>query len=348
MKKIIVLIAILSMILVGCGSKEVSKSTEEKNKVVAENETTENMEETKELEKVTVILDWVPNTNHTGLYVAKNLGYYEEEGLDVEIIQPVEGGSADLIASGQGEFGISYQEQLTFARTSKNPLPIKAIGAVIQHNTSGFAALVDKNIKSPKDFEDRIYGGWGSPMEIAILKAVMENDGGDFEKIEVTDIGAVDFFQASEDHIDFAWIYYGWDGVKAEITDKNIDFIKLQDYDSSLDFYTPIIIANEEYLANNGETAKKFMAASSKGYEYAISNPEEAVEALLKDAPEIDKELAIASQKYLAGEYKAEKEKWGYMEESIWENFATWLYDRELLENKLDAKEAFTNEYLPE
>ena len=129
---------------------------------------------TKEDEKLTVVLDWVPNTNHTGLYVAQELGYFEEEGLEVEIIQPSEGGSADLIAAGQGEFGISYQEQVTYARTAANPLPIKAIAAIIQHNTSGFASPVDRNIVSPKDFEGKKYGGWGSPMEVATLKGLME------------------------------------------------------------------------------------------------------------------------------------------------------------------------------
>lgn len=84
---------------------------------------------TKENEKITVVLDWVPNTNHTGLYAAQQLGYFEEEGLEVEIIQPSEGGSADLIAAGQGQFGVSYQEQVTYARTAANPLPIKAIAA---------------------------------------------------------------------------------------------------------------------------------------------------------------------------------------------------------------------------
>ena len=85
--------------------------------------------------KITIVLDWVPNTNHTGIYVAVANGYYAEEGLDVDIIQPTEGGSADLIAAGKGEFGISYQEQITYARTADTPLPVVAIAAVIQHNT---------------------------------------------------------------------------------------------------------------------------------------------------------------------------------------------------------------------
>jgi len=301
-----------------------------------------------ELTKVTVILDWVPNTNHTGMYVALDKGYYEDEGLDVEIIQPTEGGSADLIAAGQGEFGISYQEQVTYARTAKNPLPVKAIAAIIQHNTSGFASPVEKGIEGPKDFEGKTYGGWGSPIEEAMIKGLMEIDGGDFSKVEMVDIGAADFFTSVKENVDFTWIYYGWDGVQSELIDFPINFIKLQDVDPNLDFYTPVIIASEVTLANNPKLTEKFLRATAKGYEFAIDNPEEAVDALLKYAPEIDKELAIASQKYLAKEYKADVERWGEMKSEIWSNYANWMYERGLLESELNVEEAYTNEFLPE
>lgn len=301
-----------------------------------------------ELQKVRVLLDWVPNTNHTGLYVAKDKGYYEEEGLDVEIIQPSAGGSADLIAAGQGEFGISYQEQVTFARTAEPSLPIKAIAAIIQHNTSGFASPVEKNITSPKDFEGKKYGGWGSPVEKAMLKALMEKEGADFSELEMVDIGATDFFAAVQNEVDFTWIYYGWDGVAAEVKDFPINFIKLQDVDPRLDFYTPVIIAKEGLLQEQPELVKKFLRATTRGYEYAIEHPEDAVESLLKFAPEIDREIAVASQKYLAEQYQADADRWGEMKEEIWRNYAEWLYEHDLIDKKLDAKEAFTNEFLPE
>jgi len=325
----IMIIGLLIFSLVGCGASE--KNTTEKQ----------------ELKKVTVVLDWVPNTNHTGLYVAKEKGYYKEEGLEVEIIQPTEGGSADLIAAGQGEFGISYQEQVTFARTAENPLPIKAIAAIIQHNTSGFASPVEKNIKSPKDFEGKRYGGWGSPVERAMLKALMEKYDGDFSKLEMVDIGAADFFSSVKKDVDFTWIYYGWDGVAAEIKNFPIKFLKLQDLDPRLDFYTPVIIAKEDLLNQNPELVKKFLRATTKGYEYCIENPEDAVESLLKHAPEIDKEIAVASQKYLAKEYQADAHKWGVMKEEIWKNYGEWLYEKGLIDKKLDVKEAYTNEFLP-
>jgi ABC-type nitrate/sulfonate/bicarbonate transport system substrate-binding protein len=300
------------------------------------------------LEKVTVVLDWVPNTNHTGLYVALEKGYYKEQGLEVEIIQPTAGGSADLIAAGQGQFGISYQEQVTNARTAETPLPIKAIAAVLQHNTSGFASPKEKNIATPKDFEGKKYGGWGSPAEEAMLKGLMEKSGADFSKLEMVDIGAADFFTSVENNVDFSWIYYGWDGIAAELKNLPLNFIKMQDIEPSLDFYTPVIIASEDTIKNNSELVKKFLKATEMGYQDSISKPEEAAEILLKHAPEIDRDLAIASQKYLAAQYIADAPRWGEMKLEMWENYANWMFENKLITTKLDAKEAYTNDYLPE
>ena len=299
-------------------------------------------------EEITAVLDWVPNTNHTGLYVASELGYFEEEGLNVDIIQPAEGGAADLIAAGQAEFGFSYQEQVTYARTTKNALPVKAIAAVIQHNTSGYASPLDRGIQTPKDFQGKKYGGWGSPMEIATLKGVMVTENADFNQVEMVDLGSLDFFTAVREHVDFTWIFYGWDGISAEMKGVPINFIRLQDVDENLDFYTPVMIASDDYLEKNPETTRKFLKALSRGYEYAIKNPEEAADLLLIQNPEIERDLAIASQKYLAKEYQGNAEKWGMMDTDIWKNYGNWMYDQGLLENKLSVNEAFTNEFLPE
>lgn len=296
--------------------------------------------------KITVVLDWVPNTNHTGIYAARKLGYYAQEGLEVEIVQPVEGGSPDLIAAGKGEFGISYQEQVTYARTAEQPLPVIAVAAIIAHNTSGFASPVDRNIKSPKDFEGKKYGGWGSPMEEAMLKGLMDKFGGDYSKVEIINIGASDFFTSVTKDVDFAWIYYGWDGVAAEQKDFKIDFMLLQELDSDLDFYTPVIIASEKTLIENPGLVKSFLRATKKGYLYAIQNPEKAADILISEVPELDRNIVVASQEYLAGQYISDSPDWGIMKSATWETFSRWMYDNNLIPAKLEAEKAFTNDFL--
>lgn len=299
-------------------------------------------------EKVTVVLDWTPNTNHTGLYTALENGYYKDQGLDVEIVQPPEGGAASLVASGKADFGISYQEEVTYAKTSDDPLPIKAIAAVIQHNSSGFASPKDKNIKTPKDFEGKIYGGWGSESETAAIKAVMEKTGADFDKVTIADIGQDDFFTATTNSVDFAWIYEGWDVVQAKLKNFDLNFIPLNQFDKRLDYYTPVIISNETLLNDNPELAKKFMKATTEGYQFAIDNPEEAAKILVKHAPEIDEELAIESQKFLASKYKDDAPRWGEMKDEVWNNYTAFLKEYGLINKDLKPEDAYTNEFLPQ
>lgn len=300
-----------------------------------------------ESEKITMVLDWTPNTNHTGLFVALEKGYFKEQGIDVEIVQPPDGGAATLVATGKADFGISYQEEVTFAKTSEDPLPIKAIATVIQHNTSGFASPKSKNITSPKDFENKTYGGWGSPSENAILDAVMKKEGKDFNKLKVVDIGQDDFFSATSKNIDFAWIFEGWDVVEANRRGIDLNFIPIGKVDKRLDYYTPLIISNEKLLKENPDKAKKFLEAAAKGYEYAIENPTEAAKILVKYAPEIDEELAIKSQEYLASEYIDDADRWGEMKDDVWNNYTEFLKEYKLITKDLKPSEAYSNEFLP-
>lgn len=303
-------------------------------------------EGSEQMQDVTVVLDWTPNTNHTGIYVAQKMGYYEEEGLKVEITQPGEGTATQLIAAEQGDFGFSYQEDLTIARTQG--LPVKALAAVIQHNTSGFASPQEKEIKTPQDFEGKRYGGWGSPAEEAMLKALMQQVGADFDTVELINIGAADFFSSVEKDVDFTWIFWGWTGIESEIRDVPLNFILLRDYHDALDFYSPILIASEKTLEERPELVKKFIKATTKGYQYCIDNPEKAGEILSESVPELNKDLVIKSQEYLADEYQSDAPRWGEMTEERWEKYADWMYDQQLIETPLEAKDAFTNGFLPE
>ncbi len=327
MKKVIIAVIVLTMsfLLVGCGA---GKGTEQK-----------------QLKKVRVLLDWTPNTNHTGVYVAQKRGYYQEQGLDVEIVQPSEGGTSQLVAAGQGEFGFSYQEELTVARTKG--VPVVALAAVIQHNTSGFASPLDKGIKTPKDFEGKKYGGWGSPAEEAMIKALMNREKADFGQVEMINIGAADFFSSVRKDIDFAWIYWGWAGVESELKGMPLNFIRLIDYSDALDFYSPVLVAAEDMIKNDPDTVSRFIKATVKGYEDCIREPRETGQILLDSVPELNRDLVMNSQVYLAKEYRADAPAWGQMSEQRWKNYADWMFAQGLIEKPLDYQKAFTNEFLP-
>ena len=300
-----------------------------------------------DLEKVTVVLDWTPNTNHTGLYVALDKGYYKEQGLDVKIVQPSDGSATTIVATGKADFGVSYQEDVTYAKTSADPLPIKAIATIIQHNTSGFASPASKNIKTVKDFENKTYGGWCSESEKATLNAVMTNNNADFNTIKIVDIGEDDFFTATKANIDIANVFEGWTGVEAKLRGEDINFIATKDLDKRLDYYTPLLVTSEKIINENPELAKKFLTATSKGYEDCVNNPEESAKILLKHAPEINEDLAIESQKYLADKYIDDASRWGEMKDTVWDNYTDFMKEYKLINKDMKASEAYTNEFLP-
>lgn len=330
MKKWMVLL-LTAVLIAGCSSNKGTDTTKEK---------------TKQLKKISVVLDWTPNTNHTGLYVAKEKGYFKEEGLDVDIIMPGEAGADQLVASGKSEFGVGYQEGVTQARVQG--VPLVSIAAVIQHNTSGFASPAAKNIKTPKDFAGHTYGGWGSPVEKAVITSLMNKEKADVKKVSIINTGDTDFFTAVKRDVDFAWIYYGWTGVEAELRNEKINMVYLTDYSDKLDYYTPVLTTNEKMISKNPETVKAFLKAVSKGYQFAIKNPEQAADVLITAVPDLDPKLVKASQEWLSPKYQDDAKQWGLQKQKVWDNYASWMYDNGLLEKKLDAEKAFTNEFLPQ
>lgn len=332
MRRFTVLLLIAVLALVGCQSQ--NKSTESKSSSTG-----------KGLKKVSVVLDWTPNTNHTGLYVAKEKGFFEEQGLDVEIITPGDAGAEQLVASGKAEFGISIQENITQARTQG--VPIVSLAAIIQHNTSGFASPASLNIKTPKDFEGKTYGGWGSPAEQAVIQTLMIADNADFKKLNIVNAGTTDFFTMHNQGIDFAWIFYGWTGIEAKLRGEQLNMIYLTDYSEKLDYYTPVLATSEKMIDQNPETVKAFVAAVAKGYQFAIENPKEAAEILSKAVPELDGELVLESQKWLSTKYQDDAPRWGEQKLEVWKNYADWMSEHGLLEGKFDPEKAFTNEFLP-
>ena len=304
-----------------------------------------------DLEKITLCLDWTPNTNHTGIYVALAKGYFKEAGLDVTVVQPSESTSAAMCAAGQAQFAVEAQDTLAAAFTTDEPLGVTAVAALLQHNTSGIISRKGEGMDRPKGLENHTYSTWDSPIELAMLKAVVEKDGGDFSKVKLIPNNITDEAGALKAHqTDAVWIYYGWSGIAAELSGLDFDYFSFIDIDPVFDYYTPILIGNNAYMEQNHDSTKALLAALKKGYEYAIANPEEAAQILvdgdttgsLKDSLE----LVTASQKWISGQYKAEVEQWGYIDPARWDAFYQWLWDNQLIEKELPAGTGFTNEYL--
>jgi ABC-type nitrate/sulfonate/bicarbonate transport system substrate-binding protein len=296
--------------------------------------------------QIRVVLDWTPNTNHTGLYVAQELGYFTDEGIAVSITQPPEGGGLLLVSAGGAEFGVDFQESMGPAIARKQgPLPVQAIAAIISHNTSGIMSLSKSGINRPRDLMGKRFAFWETPLVIEVMRDLVEGDGGDFSALAMIPNAATDAFSALETDVDAIWIYYAWDGIAAEVNNVSINYLDMGVINPVFDFYTPVLVTNKDWAAANPDKARKFLHAVSRGYTYAMEHPAEAANILLKHAPELDRALVTKSQEYLATRYADKGHTWGEIDGERWGRFYGWMFERGLLEQ--DIRQAgFTNEFL--
>jgi ABC-type nitrate/sulfonate/bicarbonate transport system substrate-binding protein len=296
---------------------------------------------------VTVMLDWTPNTNHAGLYVALEQGWYDDAGLDVQIIQPGEQGGLPALASGDADFAVSVQEALTPARTQG--APVVSVAAIIASNTSSLVALADEGIERPADLAGHRYGGFGGELETELVRTLVECDGGDPDAVEFVEVGNVDYRAGLErDFYDFVWIFDGWDGIRLEQAGLDITSIHFADhFDCIPDWYTPLLATSEQLIDEHPDVVRAFMAATARGYERAIEAPDEAADALLAAAPELDEPLVRESARYLADKY-APDGPWGQQDAAVWEDFTSFLRDAGIVSDDVDVEAAWTNDFLPD
>lgn len=338
MKKAIKILALVMAIVLAFGLASCAKNGKD-------NKSNEDAKE------IVVSLDWTPNTNHTGLYVALANGYYADAGLNVKIVQPPEGDAIAACSSGQVQFAVGYQDLLVPAFTSETPMDVTAVAAILQHNSSCIISKKGSGMNSPKGLEGKQYLTWQSPIELAMMEKVVADDGGDWSKVEQIPNTVTDEAQdvnANPNHA--IWVYYGWGGINAEINNIEVDAFYFKDLNSTFDYYSPVLVANNELLKNDPETVKAFLAATKKGYEYASKNPDQAADILINgdDTGSLQGSEALvkASQKWMADQYTADAPKWGYIDPARWNAFYNWINENGLAESKIEENTGFTNDYL--
>ncbi|HWL45722.1 MAG TPA: ABC transporter substrate-binding protein [Ilumatobacter sp.] len=301
-----------------------------------------------ELRPVTLVLDWTPNTNHGGIYLADANGWYTDAGIDLEIIQPGTAGGLQAVATGSAEFAISVQESLVPAQAEG--VPVTSVAAIVQHNTSSLLALASTGIGGPADLPGHRYGGWGGPLERALLDRLVECAEGDPTAVDFVEVGNTDYRVGLESGaFDVVWVYDGWDKLRLEQAGVDVTTIPFIEHaDCIPDWYTPLIATSNTLVADDPELVEAFISATARGYDAAIADPGAAADALLAAAPELDEALVRASADYLAGQFTADADRWGEQSPEVWEQFVAFLTDTELLDHApSDISAWYTNDFLP-
>ena len=299
---------------------------------------------------VTIALDWTPNTNHVGLFVAEAKGFYGEAGLDVEILPYSDTSAGTLVANHVADFGILGSVGLFTQRTAGADLV--AAYALVQTETGRLVFNADRqDIQRPRDLDGKIYGGFGSAWENALIGTIIRHDGGtgDFETVT---LGTSAYEALANGAVDFTLEVYTWEGVKAERDGPAQRAFRYADFGVP-DQHTNFIGTSEAYLADNAETANAFITASQRGYEYAIAHPDEAADILVAanaDAA-LDRNFVRASlEALIAGHYlKAENGAAGTIDPARMDAVGSFLFDAGILKDGngtvLTEKPDFTRYY---
>jgi ABC-type nitrate/sulfonate/bicarbonate transport system substrate-binding protein len=310
--------------------------------------------EAAESEPIRVALDWTPNTNHTGLFVAQQEGWFRDAGLDVQFL-PYNNTSPDtLVSSGAAEFGVSFQDSFTFSKAAG--AEITSVMAVLQHWATQIAVRADRaDITSPRDLDGKKYGGFGAAYEEPKMRAVIQEAGGTgtFET-HVLGTAAYEALYAGE--VDFTEPFIAWEGIEAELRGQPLKTFSYTDYGFP-DAYNVLLIGNTPWLQAHPDLAARFVQAAQRGYQLAADDPARAAKLLMDANPGAftEPELVTRSQEMLAARYlRDENGRVGTQTLEKWTGYSGWVFDSgaltgpdgKPLTQRPDFATWFTNDHL--
>lgn len=291
------------------------------------------------MDTIKVQLDWFPNTNHTGFYVALKKGYFKEAGLTVQIAGDVHGAlethDADVVVGPQ----ISMLEKMA------EGVKLTAIATITQRCDSGIVSLKEAGIHSPKSLEGKRLTHWAPQWFHSLVGEAMHMDGGDYSKVHLVPMDVGDITSTLGNIADATWVYESWENQELIEAGKEINFLRLADVDPLFNFCAPCLGASHEFIENGSASIRKFLTCLERGYVEAANHPEEAVLFVKEYMPDASDDLLIRSQKHLAEMLLDKEGHWGYMAPDRWNKMADWLLENRYYDRRRTTE--FTNEFLP-
>ena len=301
--------------------------------------------EQKELTKVSIALDWFPWSNHSGLFIAQERGYFAEQGLEVKIYVPGDPSTVlQTVAAGRDDFGISYQPELLIAR--EKGIKAVSIMALVQHPPNSVMALKESGIVEPKDMKGKKIGSPGLPSDEALIDTMLRSQGLTISDVEMVNVG-FDLVPAliSKNVDAIVGAYWVHESISATNQGFELNIMRMEEHGVP-DFYELVVVASEEKIASDPKVVEGFVRAVTRGYQDAIADPLDAVALLKSVKPEIDLEIENPGVKLLAPLWSTDNGVFGWQEQARWTGFAEWLVETGRLSSTDDATSAFTNKFV--
>ncbi len=304
---------------------------------------------------VRLALDWTPNTNHTGFYVAQADGTYADQAIDLQVIPYATTSPEILVSSGAADCGISTQEGATFAIAAG--AKERSVMAILAHTATEIATRDDGSVTRPKDLDGKLYAGFGLPQEVPELQAVIKHDGGT-GKFKVATLDTAAYEALYDGKADFTITFTAWEALEAQERGIKLKTFAFTDYGLP-DSYAVVLVCNDDWLTVHPDVARRFLAATVAGFEQAATDPDGAAAKLIASNPGVFDEntaLPLDSARYLAEHaLYGTPGAVGRQTAQTWADYSGFLFDTGLLAGpdgkplptRPDFGTYFTDDYLP-
>lgn len=296
-------------------------------------------------EELTLMLDWYPNAVHSFLYVAQEKGYFEEEGLDVTIEMPSDvNDPLRLAAAGRIDLAINYQNQLIMSQ--EEGIPIKGIASIVQKPLGELMFKQETGIAAPKDLEGKSIGLGTSMVPQAIVRAMIEQDGGNPDAVEFIDVGYDLVPALATDRVDaLMGAYINHELLLLEKEGYPITTIPREEYGIPAAMEL-IFVAGDETISEKPETLKKFLRAVKKGQEDVVANPEDSLQILLDHQNQdsaLDPEVEQQSLDILLPLMGSDARPFGWQNAEQFQEVIDWMEQAGIITESFDAETVFVD-----
>ena len=290
-----------------------------------------------EINKVSLALDWYPNSNHAGIFYAKDKGYFLDGDLDVEVYTPSDPSSIlQTVASGRDQFGISYQPDLLLARSEG--VPVVAISSIVRTPLNSIMTLKKSGISDPSKLKGKTIGYPGIPLNIGILQSILEGQGLTINDVNLVDVGFDLVPALLSSRVDAViGAFWSHESILIELEGEGVNILKFQDWGIP-EYHELVLVTSEKYLDENKEIVESFVKSFRKGFEGSIESNSESMESLISAYPEVNVELETKGIKLLVPLW-IESMNSNNMES--WHKFGDWMKEKGLIDSGLIIEDSF-------
>lgn len=291
---------------------------------------------------VKLALDWYPNANHIGLYIAQSAGYFEDENLDVTMYTPSDPSTVlQTVGAGSDDFGMSYQPDVLLARNEG--VPVVSVLGVVQHPLNSVMTLKTSGLERPAHLKGKKVGYPGIPTNEPLLETMLKHDGlRGLEDVEMVNIGWNISESLIGEKVDAViGAYWTHESIHMENLDYPVNVMRMEEWGVP-DYYELVLVTSEGYLADNEGVVERFVRAMRRGYRDAIADPQGGVDVLVAANEEIDETIDRPGADLLVDLWQLpDGGGFGTQTPERWDSFVQWMKDNGMLDESLASSAAY-------